>query len=96
MLLALIATHASAYILQGVIPLRTARSVTSCVNANRPKAAAGLRMGYLDNINSDSQNLKGKDSQGKQVMPSFEEYLEVGHYSFSVLLRSLPAVWDLT
>ena len=50
---------------------------SACASRKPPGHVLALRMGYLDNIGSGGRNMEGKDQDGKQVMPSFEEYLEV-------------------
>jgi hypothetical protein len=37
-------------------------------------------MGYLDNLDPGNKNMQGKDKDGKQVMPGFEEFMEVGSH----------------
>lgn len=69
----------SAFITNGILPLSDGRgSGTICSSTKQPKSIFALRMGYLDNLDTgNNKNMQGKDKDGKQVMPSFEEYMEV-------------------
>ena len=68
----------TAFMANGGLSFTTSRgSPFLCASRQSSEKRVALRMGYLDNINSGNSNMQGKDKDGKQVMPSFEEYLEV-------------------
>jgi hypothetical protein len=71
-----LASEAVAFVTHGKLALGHCRS-SVCASKRAPEPRLALRMGYLDNIGSGGKNMEGKDQNGKQVMPSFEEYLEV-------------------
>ena len=57
--------------------LAIGRVAGNAVCARTAARSFSLRMGYLDDIEPKSQNMKGLDENGKPVMPSFEEFMQV-------------------
>ena len=73
--LVVLAGEAAAFVTHGKLSLGHSK-ISACASRKAHEPVLALRMGYLDNIGS-GRNMEGKDRDGNQVMPSFEEYLEV-------------------
>jgi hypothetical protein len=73
-------SYSTAFVTNVHLPLRYSRCRSACSSSRRPETLVGLKMGYLDNLDSGNKNMQGKDKDGKQVMPGFEEFMEVGSH----------------